>query len=73
MDSETALGPSTRGLCPLENKETPCSWATPSLGRLAACVLGSLGPWVPGREDAGWAGLGASQSARPAALSNCSF
>ena len=31
-----------------------------SLGRLAACVLGSLGPRVPGGEEAGWAGLGVS-------------
>lgn len=33
-----------------------------SLGRLAACVLGSLGPCVPGREEAGWAGLGVSRT-----------
>lgn len=31
-----------------------------SLGRLAACVLGSPGPCVPGGEEAGWAGLGVS-------------
>ena len=71
LDSETV--PPTRGLCRLERKETPFSWATPSLGRPAACILGSLGPWVPGGEDVGWSGLGASQSARPPALSNCSF
>lgn len=28
VHSETTLGPPTRGLCPLERKETPFSWAS---------------------------------------------
>lgn len=35
-----------------------------SLGRLAACVLGSLGPGIPGGEEVGWAGLGVSWTSR---------
>lgn len=58
--SRDILGSPQAGPWKLEKRGSLLLGTRWSLGRLAACILGSLGPCAPGGEEAGWADLGVS-------------